>query len=130
VSVELPSVSNVFSADWSYQLTPKFEWVGKQAVRYRTTHYLDADLDSTTMLSIQRLNMQLIRDLAVGLEARRLQADESEDTASGWLAEIAWERFEHMRIGIGYNFTDFSDDLLRNRSYSERGVFLRLQGVY
>ena len=62
--------------------------------------------------------------------ARRLAADESEDTASGWLTEISWERFEHMRLGLGYNFTDFSDDLLRDRSYTERSVFLRLQGVY
>ncbi len=129
-SQQLASVSNVLSADWSYQLTPRLEWVGKQAIRQRTTDYGDMSLDSTTMLSIQRLNLSFARYFSLGLEARRLAADESEDTASGWLTEISWERFEHMRLGLGYNFTDFSDDLLRDRSYTERGVFLRLQGVY
>jgi hypothetical protein len=126
----LPSVSDVLSADWSYEISPRLEWVGKQAIRQRTTDFGDEQLDSTTMLSIQRLNVTLLRDFVLGLEARRLDADESEDTASGWLGEISWERFKHMRVGIGYNFTDFSDDLLRDRDYSERGVFLRVQGVY
>jgi hypothetical protein len=35
-----------------------------------------------------------------------------------------------MRVGIGYNFTDFSDDLVNDRNYSESGAFLRVQGVY
>jgi len=129
-SDRMPSVSNVLSADWSYQINPRLEWVGKQAVRQRTTDYGDQQFDSTTMLTIQRLNVTLPHDLVLGLEARRLAADESADTASGWLSEISWERFKHMRLGIGYNFTDFSDDLLRDRTYSESGVFLRVQGVY
>jgi uncharacterized repeat protein (TIGR01451 family) len=129
-SDRLPSVSNVLSADWSYEIYPRLEWIGKQAVRQRTTDYGSQQFDSTTMLSIQRLNLTLPRDFVLGLEARRLAADESADSASGWLGEISWERFKHMRIGIGYNFTDFSDDLLNDRSYSESGVFLRVQGVY
>ena len=129
-SDRLPSVSDVLSADWSYQMTPRFEWVGKQALRQRTTDYGDMRLDSVTMLSIQRLNMKLFGDFALGLEARRLAADESNDTMSGWLTELSWERFRHVRIGIGYNFTDFSDDLVNDHEYSERGVFLRLQGTY
>jgi hypothetical protein len=129
-SDRLPSVSDVLSADWSYQISPRLEWVGKQAVRQRTTDLGDQQFDSTTMLSIQRLNLTLPRDFVLGLEARRLAGDESEDTASGWLSEISWERFKHMRIGIGYNFTDFSDDLVNDRNYSESGAFLRVQGVY
>jgi uncharacterized repeat protein (TIGR01451 family) len=129
-SDRLPSVSNVLSADWSYQITPRLEWVGKQAIRQRSTDYGEMQLDSQTMLSIQRLNVKLFSDFALGLEARRLSADESDDAASGWLTELSWERFRHMRIGIGYNFTDFSDDLVNEPDYSERGVFLRLQGVY
>jgi hypothetical protein len=129
-SQRLPSVSNVLSADWSYQFSPRFEWVGKQAIRQRTTDFGDRQLDSVTMLTIQRLNVSLLWDFSLGLEARRLAGQESADTMSGWLTELSWERFKHMRIGIGYNFTDFSDDLVRENDYSERGVFLRLQGVY
>jgi uncharacterized repeat protein (TIGR01451 family) len=126
----LASVSDVLSADWSYQFTPRLEWVGKQAVRWRTTDYGDDKLDSTTTLAIQRLNVCLPREFALGLEARRLDGEQSAESAQGWLTELGWEHFEHLRLGVGYNFTDFSDDLLRDRSYSERGFFLRIQGVY
>jgi len=34
---------------------------------------------------------------------------------------------DHLKIGIGYNFTDFSDELT-DLSYDDRGVFLNLVG--
>ena len=37
---------------------------------------------------------------------------------------------EHIGIGVGYNFTDFSSDLRFDSDYSEHGWFLRLQGLY
>ena len=37
---------------------------------------------------------------------------------------------EHLMLGIGYNFTDFSDDELSANDYSLQGWFLRVQGRY
>jgi hypothetical protein len=36
---------------------------------------------------------------------------------------------DHMKIGIGYNFTDFSDDL-GDLDYDKRGWFLNVVGKY
>jgi hypothetical protein len=34
---------------------------------------------------------------------------------------------DHMKVGVGYNFTDFSDDLT-DLSYDHQGVFFNLVG--
>ena len=39
-----------------------------------------------------------------------------------------WKYFgDNLKIGLGYNFTDFSDDLT-DLNYDHRGVFLNLTG--
>jgi hypothetical protein len=35
---------------------------------------------------------------------------------------------KHLKVGVGYNFTDFSDDLT-DLSYDSRGVFVSMTGV-
>jgi hypothetical protein len=35
---------------------------------------------------------------------------------------------EHFKLGVGYNFTDFSEDL-RNLNYDHQGVFINLIGT-
>jgi hypothetical protein len=35
---------------------------------------------------------------------------------------------EHFKVGAGYNFTDFSDDLT-NLNYDSKGFFLNLTGA-
>jgi uncharacterized repeat protein (TIGR01451 family) len=126
----LSSVSDVVAADWSYQINPRIEWVGKQAIKRRVTDLDAFDVTTTSWLALQRLNVGIEHQLALGLELRRLAQNETHDSQSGVLTELTWEHFEHMRIGLGYNFTDFSDDLLSNDNYSERGWFLRLQGAF
>ena len=46
---------------------------------------------------------------------------------SGALAAISRYVGDHLKIGLGYNFTDFSDDLT-DLSYDHSGVFLNLTG--
>ena len=41
-----------------------------------------------------------------------------------------WNRFEHVGLGVGYNFTDFSSELRFDSDYSEYGWFFRIQGKY
>ena len=86
--------------------------------------------ETHTHLSIQRLNVDAYADFALGLEYRRLSEREAQDARAGWLTELMWQKLDHLRAGVGYNFTDFSDDLTRLNDYSEQGWFLRLQGIY
>ncbi len=126
----LGHTDDVFAADWAFSLNPRWEWVGKQAWRLRRLRG-DADGGRTsTWLSIQRLNLHLPRDLLLGAEYRWLTVREADDRRQGWLTEVAWEGVDFLRLGVGYNFTDFSDDEFAENDYTTQGWFLRLQGQY
>jgi len=113
------------------QLHKRIEWVGKQAFKKKLTEPNGLfGIETNTSLSIQRFNFEIPWDLSIGAEYRRLYQKEADDTRSGFLGELMWNRFEHIGLGVGYNFTDFSSDLRFDSDYSESGWFLRLQGKY
>jgi uncharacterized repeat protein (TIGR01451 family) len=123
--------ADLVSADWSFALTRSIEWVGKQAFKKKLTELDPAfEFESNTSLSIQRLNFRIPLDLSVGVEYRLLRQKEAADERSGMLGELMWNGFEHIGIGVGYNFTEFSSDLRLDSDFSEHGWFLRLQGLY
>jgi hypothetical protein len=129
--LSLPSVNDVLSGDWSSQLNPHLEWVGKLALRRREQQVPGfGSLDTTTTLTLQRVNVLMPRDLRLGAEYRVLSVNELDTTRRGWLGEIAWQKLRNIRIGIGYDFTDFSDELVNINDYEESGWFLRIQGIY
>ena len=125
------STSDLFATDWSVQLHRRVEWVGKQAFKKKlTTPDGLSDIETNTVLSIQRFNFAIPWHLSIGAEYRRLYQKEADDTRSGFLGELMWTRYEHLGLGLGYNFTDFSSDLRFDSDYSESGWFLRIQGKY
>lgn len=62
------------------------------------------------------------------LEYRTLDVDEG-GTRDGFLLGLDRHVNDHMKIGVGYNFTDFSDDL-GVLDYDKRGWFLNVVGKY
>ncbi len=50
-----------------------------------------------------------------------------DERRSGALATISRYLGDHLKIGLGYNFTDFSEDLT-DLSFDHHGVFLNLTG--
>ncbi len=52
-------------------------------------------------------------------EYRWLDVDDG-GTKQGWLAGVDRDINLHFRLGVGYNFTDFSDDLT-NFGYDHKG---------
>jgi hypothetical protein len=129
-SDDLIAESEVLSVEWSHQIGPDLEWVGKQAFKNRTETTPGAPTVKTeTSLTIQRLNYNFYKAFEVGAEYRILTQKDS-DQRDGWLLEFMWRPIDHLRIGVGYNYTDFSDDEFSNNDYSVKGWFLRLQGAY
>ena len=47
---------------------------------------------------------------------------------SGALVAVYRYLGEHLKVGAGYNFTDFSDDLT-DLSYDHQGVFINMIGT-
>ena len=62
------------------------------------------------------------------IEGRVLTMPDLDDKRSGTLVVVSRSLNEHFKVGAGYNFTDFSDDLA-DLSYDHRGVFLNLTGA-
>ena len=65
-----------------------------------------------------------------GSGLHHLRSALSNDRRQGWLGEVSWKFQGHLRFGLGYNFTQFSDDEFPLDDYSASGWFFRLQGMY
>lgn len=123
--------TRVLSIEWSYDLTHRLEWVEKDAVKTSEEQTGDwAPVRSRTALNIHRLNYNFVDAWDLGLEYRLRSVDITDDSQTGWLAELMYALGDHFRIGLGYNFTDFSDNEFSENDYSVRGTFLRFQGKY
>ncbi|MEO1170518.1 MAG: hypothetical protein AAFX94_00470, partial [Myxococcota bacterium] len=106
--------------------------VGKGAVK--VFQVLDPEpmprLTSTTFLALGRLNYHLTSSFDVGAEYRWTANSQTEEREHGALFEFAWLPYEYVAVGVGYNFTRFSDDLLADPNLDNHGFFLRVTGRY
>ena len=122
---------DICSLEWSYDINRKLEWIGKGALKiHREDSGLTPEISSHTYLVIQRLNYRFWGNFDLGTEYRSLIQTEAEDQRSGWLAEFMWQIVDHARLGLGYNFTDFSDNEFSDNDYSVQGWFVRMQAKY
>ena len=62
------------------------------------------------------------------LEGRMLSMPDLGESRVGALAAVSRYLGDHLKIGLGYNFTDFSDDLT-DLNFDHQGVFLNLTGT-
>jgi hypothetical protein len=123
--------TDVASVDGVLQVTPRLEWVWKLALRDRRDAEGDYPaVDSKTYLGIQRINWLLRDRFEVGAEYRLLEQRLADDRRQGWLGELMWRPMQHFRFGLGYNFTDFSDNEYSLNDYKVHGWFLRAQARY
>jgi hypothetical protein len=82
-------------------------------------------------LWISRINFHVTRKWDFGIEYRiRFEREALDTNGQGFLVELDREIIEHIRFGVGFNFTDFSDDLTDSSSYNSRGFFGRLTGKF
>ncbi len=58
-----------------------------------------------------------------------MQKSEAESTRSGFLVGLSRHLGDNFKLGIGYNFTDFSDDLTQ-LDYDHKGWFVNALGKY
>ena len=57
------------------------------------------------------------------------QADHQDPSDWGALAAIYRHMGDNFKVGVGYNFGRFSDDL-RDQTFDDRGVFLNVLGKF
>jgi uncharacterized repeat protein (TIGR01451 family) len=90
-----------------------------------------SDLKSRMRLWINRFSYHLSDTWDAALEYRTLTMEEAGDNVrDGYLFEVNRLFWGHLRLGVGYNFTDFTDNELSANDYSAKGFFFRIQGKY
>lgn len=122
--------SHIFSADASYDLNKIVTVGAKYGFRYGHTKPRDGSAgweQSSAHLAILRADLHVINKWDALVEGRVLW---NEDGANyGALAAIYREMGENFRVGVGYNFGRFSDDL-RDLTFDDHGVFINAIGKF
>ncbi len=124
--------AQILATDIAYDVNRYFGLVEKLAFKYSTVHTSVGDrVNVSTFLSANRINFHVTRKWDVALEYRILMQSSALDTLKqGALVEIDREFYEYVRLGVGYNFTDFSDDLRNTNSFKSNGPFVRMTGKF
>ncbi len=124
--------SHVLSADFTFDARPWLSIGGKYGLRISELrpNRVEGDwFESTAQLGVIRLDWHLVRRWDLLVEGRCLDVDLAEDTRTGALLAIYRHFGDHFKLGVGYNFTDFSDDLT-DLDYDEKGFFFNVVGKY
>ena len=123
--------SNIFSVDASYDLTPSLNFGGKYGFRVGQTKdrgAIDWE-DSSAHLAIASANLHIVKEWDAVLEGRVLWSPTAETTDLGVLVALYRQFGDNFKVGVGYNFGTFSDDL-RDLSHNDQGVFLNVIGKF
>lgn len=123
--------SHVLAFEGIHQLDERWQLAGKFASRwgdYRLGRGVGPWLDSRATLGALQLRLRMRFEWDALAEFRRLDVSDG-GARDGWLAGVDRRIGENFKIGVGYNFTSFSDDLT-DLEYDHRGWFLNLAGYY
>ena len=83
--------------------------------------------DNTAQLYIVRADYRIGENWEGMIEARMLDLPDFSDRRRGALIGIYRYVGGHVKVGVGYNFTDFSEDLT-DLSFRHQGVFMNVVG--
>lgn len=129
-SVEFLQKSQILSLDTIYDLTARWSLGGKYAYRkgeVSQDRINPVFFDSRASLYILRADWHFTYKWDALMEARLLDLPDAQDQRSGALLGIYRHIGKNLKFGVGYNFTDFSDDLT-DLSFDSQGMFINLVG--
>jgi hypothetical protein len=129
-AAEFIQKSHIAAVDVTYDLTPRISIGGKYAYRLGQMS-LDREnpefFENNANLYVFRGDYTFLENWEFMAEARMLDMPDLNESRSGFLMAVSRYLGDHLKIGLGYNFTDFSDDLT-DLSYDNQGVFLNVTG--
>ena len=130
IAAEFIQKSHIAAADVTFDITPRFSIGGKYAYRLGQVS-LDREnpefFKNNASLYVIRGDLRFRKNWEVLVESRLLDMSDLDERRSGALAAVSRYLGDHLKIGLGYNFTDFSEDLT-DLSFDHHGVFLNLTG--
>lgn len=130
-AVEFIQKSHVAAVDLTYDVTADWSIGGKYAYRLGQVS-LDREqpqfFDNTARLAVLRVDWRFHPGWESLVEGRMLDLPDVGQRRGGAVTAIYRYVGKHLKVGGGYNFTDFSDDLT-DLSYHHRGFFVNVIGT-
>jgi lipopolysaccharide assembly outer membrane protein LptD (OstA) len=124
--------SHIGEVDIMYDLTSRWTVGGKYAYRHGQVALDRVNpefFDSRAHLYVLRADWHFLHRWDALFELRRLDLPDAQDSRSGALLGIYRHLGNHVKVGVGYNFSDFSDDLTQ-LDYRHQGLFINLIGKF
>ncbi len=124
--------SHILSADVNFDLTKILTIGAKYGFRIGETRPRDGSSGWTTgsaHLGVVRADLNIVHNWDALAEARLLWTPQSDSTELGFLIAGYRHLGDNFKLGLGYNFGRFSDDL-RDQSNSSHGIFVNAVGQF
>jgi hypothetical protein len=124
--------SHIISADATYELTPIISLGAKYGYRQgemRERSVAGGWSKNNAHLGIIRADLNIDQKWDALLEARMLWSTTADSQDFGALAAIYRHVGENFKVGVGYNFGQFSEDL-RDLEMDDHGVFINMIGKF
>ncbi len=127
--------SHILSLDVDYDLLPWLTVGAKYGFRYgevknRTddgsgTGFAEDWQVSSAHLGILRADLHVVKNWDILLEGRVMHMPEAQTTDLGALAAVYRHLGDNFKVGLGYNFGQFSDDM-RDLTFNDQGAFVNV----
>jgi flagellar motor protein MotB len=130
-AAEFIQKTQIASFDFTYDIKPRWSIGGKYAYRQSQVSLDRVDpqfFANGAQLYIVRADWEFRKDWEALAEVRLLDLTDIGEKRSGGLIVVSRYLGPNLKIGMGYNFTDFSDDLT-DLSFDHQGAFVSLTGA-
>lgn len=119
--------SHVVNLAVSYDMDRSWTLGGKIGARAAETAAAGSSdfVGNNAVLLVANARYNVVQDWDVLLEVRHLKLQSSAISRNGALATVYKSMGNNVKVGVGYNFGDFSDDLT-DLTYDDSGLFLNL----
>ncbi len=124
--------SHIFSGDVSYQINRNLTLGAKYAARIGQIRDRVAGAKwerSTVQRGVLRADVHVVNEWDAMVEGRIMWSPTTDQTDMGLVTALYRHFGDNMKLGVGYNFGRFSDDL-RDLSQNDHGVFLNVIGKF
>ena len=124
--------SHIISIDGTYDINEILSVGAKYGYRIGqiSDSRIDDDfIDSQAHLGVLRADLHIVKNWDAVLEGRVLYLPEAESTRTGAFAAVYRHFGDNLKLGVGYNFADFSDDL-SDVTFDDEGVFANVIGKF
>jgi hypothetical protein len=130
-AAEFLQKSHIAALDVNYDLTANWSVGSKYAYRIGQESLDRVNpnfFDNRAQLAVVRVDWRFLKEWDGLAEVRTLYLPDLNQDRRGALAAIYRHITNNLKAGVGYNFTNFSDDLT-DLKYNHKGVFVNLIGT-